>query len=226
MEISNNFLPSEFSSDRFREAPSEGPKELGQEYYLRLMVAQIENQDPFQPMANGEFIAELAQFGTVSGINELKGTVEQLGASLLSNATLSAASLLGKSVLVGGNSFKLGAEGGATGFVESDSFGGTAKVEIFNSFGEPVRELSVDLTEAGANAFEWDGLNDAGEPVEEGVYSFRATLQVGEEELALATQVKNLISSVNVVNTNSNATELGLENGELVSLQDVEQIFQ
>ena len=76
---------------------------LGQSDFLKLMTTQLQNQDPFAPMENAEFIAQMAQFSTVTGITEmgteLKGIAEQLGEFKIATA----ANLLGNSVMIPGN---------------------------------------------------------------------------------------------------------------------------
>ena len=83
--------------------PKDGDEgELGQEEFLRLMITQLENQDPFKPLESGEFLGQLAQFGTVSGLAELQTSFEGLASSLVSNQALQAAGLIGQSVLAEG----------------------------------------------------------------------------------------------------------------------------
>ena len=77
-----------------------GDAELGSADYLTLMVAQIQNQDPFSPMENGQFVAELAQFSTVSGIEDLNQNFSTLAASISSDQTLQASGLIGRDVLL------------------------------------------------------------------------------------------------------------------------------
>ncbi|MEQ8207860.1 MAG: flagellar hook capping FlgD N-terminal domain-containing protein, partial [Woeseia sp.] len=73
--------------------------ELGQEAFMTLMMAQFRNQDPFEPMDNGDFLGQLAQFGTVSGIDELNGAFSGLQSSIQSDQALQAAGLVGRTVL-------------------------------------------------------------------------------------------------------------------------------
>jgi len=88
---------------------------LGQEDFLRLMVAQLRNQNPLQPMENGEFLTQIAQFGTVSGVRQLNAAFEALSESLYSSQALQAASLVGRRVQVPGGEGYL-AEGGGLAF--------------------------------------------------------------------------------------------------------------
>jgi len=83
-----------------RPQPESGRRsELGQEDFMTLMIAQFRNQDPMKPMENGEFLGQLAQFGTVSGIDELHGEFAGLRSSIQSEQALQAANLVGHTVL-------------------------------------------------------------------------------------------------------------------------------
>ena len=90
---------------------SKGNDELGQEDFMALMVAQLENQDPSKPMDNFEFLGQIAQFGMVSGIQELQTGLGSLANALLSNQALQAADLVGRDVVTGSNIGRLPAEG-------------------------------------------------------------------------------------------------------------------
>ncbi len=92
--------------------------ELGQAEFLELMTAQLRFQDPLEPMENGDFLGQIAQFGTVSGINELNTTFNSLNSSFQSNQALQASTLVGRKVLVPSEIGYLGATGGLSGSVE------------------------------------------------------------------------------------------------------------
>ena len=76
---------------------------LGQDDFLQLMTAQLQNQDPFAPMENGDFIAQMAQFSTVSGIEEINQNLQSLSGEMKQTRIATAATLLGQSVLVPGS---------------------------------------------------------------------------------------------------------------------------
>ena len=92
--------------------------ELGQEAFLELMTTQLRNQDPFEPMDNGEFLGQLASFGTVSGIEDLKTEIQKLAGSLTSNQTLQAAGMVGHEVLIPGTHAQLTSGGSIRAAVE------------------------------------------------------------------------------------------------------------
>ena len=89
------------SSDRLKQTVEK--KSLGQEEFLELMMTQLQNQDPLNPAESGEFLSQIAQFGTVNGITELQQSFSTLASSLQSNQALQASTMVGRSVLVESN---------------------------------------------------------------------------------------------------------------------------
>ena len=85
----------QLDSDRFATG-----NELGKDQFLQLLVAQMNNQDPLSPQENGEFIAQLAQFSTVEGIDNLNGSMESLLSGYQSSQALQASSMVGRTVIV------------------------------------------------------------------------------------------------------------------------------
>lgn len=227
MEIgSANLIDSEFSVRRFQDAAAGSRNELGQEDFLQLIVAQIQNQDPFEPVDNGAFIGQLAQFGTVDGVNNLNDAFAEFSQSLLGNQTLNAAGLIGKSVLLEGNQVAVTADEPIEAYVDSSSQSGVATVLITNAAGELVQTKQVSLANPGLNSIEWDGLDSDGNAVPEGTYFLTATVLAGDNEIALPTTVKNKIQSINLNNAGSNSIELGLASGKTILFDEIQQISQ
>lgn len=99
-------------------AAASGTSDLGQQDFLTLMLAQLKNQDPLKPMENGEFLAQLAQFSTVSGIEKVNDTLASLGGGMRDFRIATAANLLGHEVLVPGNIARVGADGTINGVID------------------------------------------------------------------------------------------------------------
>ena len=224
MEIGNSSaLDSQFGVQRFQ-GNRENSKELGQEDFLQLIVAQIQNQDPFEPVENGAFIGQLAQFGTVDGVNNLNDAFAEFSQGFTSNQALNAAALIGKSVEVEGNRVSVTEGEPVTAYVDGTGQVGTALVEIRNAAGVLVQTKEVPLISGGLNSFTWDGLDDQGEQVDDGAYFISASVLAEQGEIALSTTVQTRIESVNLAN--SNAIELGLEGGNTILFNEVRKISQ
>ena len=95
--------------------------QLGQEDFLKLMTTQLQNQDPFAPMENGEFIAQMAQFSTVTGITSMDESLKNVAAKLGETRIATAANMLGHSVLVPGKIARADDDGSVNGVIDLPS---------------------------------------------------------------------------------------------------------
>ena len=197
-------------------------KELGQDQFLELMIAQIKNQDPTKPMDSSEFLGQLAQFGTVSGIQDLQKSFEQMASSLQSNQALMASSLVGRSVLVPGGIGALPVGGALTGSVDLPLSVAELSVTITDAAGQQVRRLTLGGKPAGEVKFSWDGLDDSGAPATPGIYQVRAEAMVDGKNYGVDTSITAQVESVTL--GGANGMLLNLAGLGTVSLADVKQI--
>jgi flagellar basal-body rod modification protein FlgD len=175
---------------------AEVQEQLGQEDFLSLMITQLKNQDPFKPMESGEFLGQLAQFGTVSGLGELKSAFDSLAGSLVSNQSLQAAGLVGRSALVESSSVAIASGQPVAAAVDMPTASGSVKVEIRDATGELVRTIDLGTRPPGLATFTWDGLADDGSAAPGGRYTFAAGFQSEGKIEAAETLVSAPVESV------------------------------
>jgi len=175
---------------------AEGSNDLGQQQFLELMVAQVRNQDPFKPLENGEFLSQIAQFSTVTGIQDLQDSFSSFAGSLSSNQALQASALVGRSVAVNSDIAVLKPGGKVDGAIGLPSDSNAVKVEFFNTAGELVKELPLGAQNGGIVEFSWNGLADSGNPAPAAAYRMVATANIDGEDVALGTLVKDNVESV------------------------------
>ena len=135
--------------------PKTPKSSLGQEDFLKLMTTQLQNQDPFAPMENGEFIAQMAQFSTVTGITEMGETLKDLGDKLDEFRIATASDLLGNSVLVPGNIVRPDKNGEIHGIIDLPSASSETSVSFFDQSGEVVHSIDLGAQGRGLVGFEW-----------------------------------------------------------------------
>lgn len=226
MEIgTTDVLSSEVGLRRFDEGTNDR-SQLGQEDFLQLIVAQVQNQDPFEPTDNGAFIADLASFSSLDGINNLSDSFQAFSTSFNNSQVLNAASLIGQTVTAQGNQFLLEPGQGSEAFVNANGQVGNANVQISNAVGEVVANVTVPLVNPGLNSFNFDGLDESGQPLPAGNYFLSASVPDGETDIGLFTEVSTKIESVNLGGPNSNSVELGLDTGNTTLLDNVTRISQ
>jgi len=170
--------------------------DLGQEDFLHLMITQLKNQDPFKPMESGEFLGQLAQFGTVQGLAGLQTSFDSLSTSLVSNQALQASTLVGRSALATTSTLAVGAGQPVSGAIDVPSSTSAVTIAIRDGLGQTVRTVSLGAQPVGLASFTWDGLDDAGRPVAAGRYSFAASYRSGNEAVAADTLLRAPIDSV------------------------------
>ena len=135
---------------------------LGQQDFLTLMLAQLKTQDPLQPMENGEFLAQLAQFSTVSGIEKVNDTLGSLGEGMRDFRISTAANLLGHEVLVPGNIARAGKDGTINGVVDLPTAASSVTVSYSDATtGTLLHTESYTAQSAGLMGFSWAGLPPA-----------------------------------------------------------------
>jgi flagellar basal-body rod modification protein FlgD len=179
-----------------REAETKADKGLGQDAFLELMITQLKNQDPLKPMESGDFLGQIAQFGTVNGITELQKSFNTLALSLQSNQALQASTMVGREVLIDGKTVQVRDSGAAGIAVELAGDVSDLKLTIADQSGQLVREIRLGAHRAGLSEFEWDGLNANGARVVPGRYTVEAEAIVDGGAVAVPTLIRAPVESV------------------------------
>lgn len=171
--------------------------ELGQAEYFKLMIAQLQNQDPTKPQDGAEYLTQIAQFGTVNGIQELKDSMDLLAGSLSSNQALSAATLIDRQVsFLSDTGYFGGEEEPLTGQVELPQATSQLTLRITDETGATVRTLFMGAQGAGATNFEWDGMDASGNAMPPGRYQVTAEALYGNDVTAVPTLIAGRVESV------------------------------
>lgn len=197
---------------------------LLQEDFLELMVAQLKNQDPMKPMESGDFLGDIAQFGTVSGIQDLQESFAALSDSIYSNQALQASSLVDRSVLVPLDRGVLPSGGALAGVVDLPVSTPQLTVSIHDSAGALVRSISLGAQAAGTPQFQWDGLMDDGSYAAPGTYQVRAEATIDGETTALNPLIEAEVRSVTLGGAGQ-GLQLELENLGTIDFSMVRQIL-
>ncbi len=197
--------------------------ELGQEDFLTLMLAQIKAQDPLKPMENAEFITQMAQFSTVSGVQDLNTAFNDLAGALQINQGLQAATLVGRNAMVEADTLKHGNGDSHTGAVGLTAGASDVRIQVTDSSGSLVREIKLGDQPGGLANFEWDGLDDKGQAVADGNYRFTATASGQDGPIALPTYLAGEVSRVTL--NSSGGAYLELNGLGTVPFGDIRQIL-
>jgi len=190
-------------------ASSSGPasetNQLGQDTFLKLMLAQLKNQDPFKPTDPSEFLGQLAQFSTVSGIRSMQNSMTALTDSMRSNQVLGGTTLVGHDILAASTSAVLNSADPIEGAVQVPDGATSVQLSVTDSSGVLVKRIDVAATE-GLNGFTWDGTNASGARAAPGTYKIEAVANIGGQHQSLETQLVSRVGSVTIDPTTSALT--------------------
>ena len=200
-------------------------KGLGQEQFLKLMTAQMTHQDPTKPMQNGEFLSQMAQFGTVSGIQDLQQSFKDFAASISSDQTLQAASLVGRTVSAPSEEGLLAAGGEIKGTVDLPASSANVNLKILDPLtGDVIRIKSLGGHSAGPVPFVWDGMNDKGNLASPGGYKVQVEASIDGINTVLQTEIQARVESVSM-GSGKNGLQVNLAGLGAVNFNQIKQIL-
>lgn len=189
--------------------------------FLSLLVAQMKNQDPLNPLDNAQVTSQMAQLSTVQGIENMNSSLQALASSMGANQMAQAASLIGRGVLVPGNTLSPAQLQDVVGF-ELSRPADKVTVSIHDAAGGLVRKLDLGPRDVGVNVLAWDGLTDGGTAAPAGEYSFKVdAVQSGQAVSSTALS----LGLVNSVSQNSQGVQLNLAGNKSVGYAEIRQIF-
>jgi flagellar basal-body rod modification protein FlgD len=172
--------------------------ELGLDQFLKIMTTQLQHQDPLEPMDNGEFLGQIAQFGTVTGVENLNESFKSFSDSITSGQAMQAGSLVGRTVLAPTNSGYLQTGATIDGRIELDSSAQNLEVMISDQYGQPVRTISLGSRAGGAVEFSWDGMDSNGQYMPSGTYGVSIMALRGNQYEAVQPQLYSRVDSVSM----------------------------
>jgi flagellar basal-body rod modification protein FlgD len=192
-----------------------------QDRFMKLLITQMKNQDPLNPLDNAQVTSQLAQLSTVTGIDKLNATMGSMMDSYQSSQALQATSLIGHGVLVPGSTTSL-ADGKAVLGMDLPGAADAVSVTIRDSAGNAVRKIDLGAQAAGTLPLGWDGKTDKGVTAANGQYSFEVSASSAGSKLSVTTLSYDQVGSVS---TGAAGTRLNLNGGGTVALTDVREII-
>jgi flagellar basal-body rod modification protein FlgD len=202
--------------------------ELNQEDFLTLMITQLKNQDPFKPMDPAQYVGQLAQFSSVSGLADINKQIGSLTDSLRGNQVLDGAGLIGRTVIAPGNTVYLSAVNGAEargpqGLVDVPAGASAVQLVVKDSTGALISTQALD-PRRGPQAFSWDGTTSGGADAPAGSYRIEVVARVGNENVSLRTSVAARVSSV-ALDPATGSLMLDTDSLGELAMSDVERVL-
>ncbi|HEX4917745.1 MAG TPA: flagellar hook assembly protein FlgD [Limnobacter sp.] len=200
----------------------ENSPEAIQERFMSLLVAQLKNQDPLAPMDNSQVTSQMAQLNTVTGIQNLNATMENMAAQFSANQTVQATSMLGRAILTEGNDIRL-ADGNAAGSIELGQSADTLQVNVLDAQANVIRTLDLGPQGKGVHEFTWDGKDATGASMPNGNYKFEVVAKAAGKDAVVTPLTLSVVQGVR--NAGAEGSKLLTSNGEEVSFSDIKQVY-
>ena len=222
--VQTNAVPADLlaSINGKKKTSEAGSIDAVQDRFMTLLVAQMKNQDPLNPLDNAQVTSQLAQLSTVTGIDKLNSTLNTLMSSYQESQTLQAASMIGRGVLTPGSNVALKDSKALFG-IEFTEPAEQVRVNITDAAGNIVRSLELNNQDVGVVPLAWDGMTNSGSTAPDGMYKF---------EIA-ASRNGNKVSGVNAlsfgevatVSTGAGGIKLNVGGIGTVDMSQVKQIL-
>ncbi|MBL4608022.1 MAG: flagellar hook assembly protein FlgD [Pseudomonadales bacterium] len=166
--------------------------------FMKLMIAQLQNQNPLDPKDGAEFLSQLAQFTQVEGITRLNEQVEGLSNRFSSSQALQATALVGRKVRVETNQSLYTPGGEVTGMAELPASSTNINMTVTDASGRLISQIKLPTSSAGEIPLLWDGTNQDGQKVPEGIYKISVKAGQGGKMVELRTELDSNVNSVTI----------------------------
>lgn len=194
---------------------------LGHADFLKLMTAQMKNQDPFDPVDNTQMVAQMAQFSSLAGITEMGSTLKAIADKLGATSTQDAVSYIGRTVLTEGDTAYGRAAGGIAGAIELSADASNVTVSIADASGQTLHTADLGALKAGIVSYDWDGKTAAGADAGSGPFTVTISANDGGKSVPATGLVWAPVTSVS---TTSGSTVLTLPGIGDIPAGDIRQI--
>jgi flagellar basal-body rod modification protein FlgD len=202
--------------------------ELNQEDFLTLMITQLKHQDPFKPLDPAQYVGQLAQFSSVSGLADMNKQISALTDSLRGNQVLDGAALIGRTIIAPGQDILLpeaapGTTRGPQGVIDVPAGASSVQLVVRDATGALVRTQPLDNAR-GMQAFAWDGTTNSGTAADAGAYRIEVIARVGDENVSLTTSVAARVASV-ALDPATGGLVLDTDSLGEIDMSDVERVL-
>ncbi len=195
--------------------------DAAQDRFLKLLVTQLKNQDPLNPMDNAQLTTQMAQISTVSGIDKLNATLQGMAASFSADRSLQATAMIGRSVLAPTSTLQM-QNGRAQGGVDLPGAADKVVVSIRDGSGQVLHKVDLGPQTAGVLTFQWDGITDSGAGAAPGNYSFSVEAIQGGNKIDAVALGLGVVSGVT---QGKDGVALKVNGMGSVALSDIKQIM-
>jgi len=191
--------------------------DAAQDRFLKLLVAQLNNQDPMNPMDNAQMTSQMAQINTVTGIQQVNDTLKSMAEQFTAMQVLQGSNLVGHDVLLKGNTLAIN-NGRAEGAIDLSARAESVKVEVLSPGGQVVGSMDLGALDVGQHAFTWDASSYA----YGGTPSFRVSATLGGKPIENTALTRATVQSVG---SSNGAMNVQLQDGSSVAYSAIQSVL-
>lgn len=208
----------------YQDHPTRGNADLGKDAFLQLLVTQLTNQDPLNPMEDKEFVAQLTQFSSLEQLTNISEGIEGMADSTQREEQLSSVGYLGKDVRASGDTIAKSGDSISTLYFDLDEPIVGGYVNIFDSGGNILNTLTLGAMQAGTYQVEWDGTDYDGNTAPDGVYYTAMAAEAPDGSAVLVDT--DVAGRVTGIHTDESGTYLRLSDGRVVNFTNVKEVVE
>lgn len=200
-----------------------GNQEMGQQAFLTLFTTQLQNQDPLDPVKNEAFVAQLAQFSQLEATTKMSASMASMASSMQTDRMLAGTGLIGKKVAAPNGSAQLLEGANISGVVAVPTGADKVELDVYDQVGRKVYSQSMGRQAPGEVQLKWDGFNQQGERMPEGLYKVLATVSSFGKITQVPISTPTVVKSV-TFNGTTNELMVEVEGGGSVPLSQVKRV--
>lgn len=206
-----------------KDASKKTNEDMGKQEFLTLFTAQLQNQNPLEPVKNEAFVAQLAQFSQLEALTNMQGSLDSFVSSMSAERMLGSASLIGKKVAVTDTPTQLDSGASMDASIDLPMGASGVQLSVFDSQGRLVQELTAGPQTPGTTPLTWNGKDAADNPVPSGLYRLSAKAVVNGQTTDVPVST---LSTVRAIATNpaDGSVNVEVDGGRTMLLSDVRRV--
>lgn len=204
-------------------AKSKSSEEMGKQDFLALFTAQLQNQNPLEPVKNEAFVAQLAQFSQLEALTNMQTSLDGFVTSMSSERMLNSASLIGKKVAMTDSPSMLTSGGTVDGSIDLPMGASGIQVNVHDSQGRLVQELIAGPQLPGTMPISWNGKDAADNPVPTGMYRLSASAVVNGQTTTVPVSTLSTVRAI-ATNPSDGSVSVEVDGGKTMLLADVKRV--
>ena len=220
---SSSLLKNVSRYEDVKEAAKKTNEDMGKQEFLTLFTAQLQNQNPLEPVKNEAFVAQLAQFSQLEALTNMQTSLDGFVKSMSGERMLGSAALIGKKVSVTNTPTELTTGGKIEGNIDLPTGASSVQMRVIDSQGRLVQELNAGPQLPGSAPIGWNGMDAAGKPAPSGMYLLSATAVVNGKSVPVPV---NTLSTVRAITSNptDGSVSVEVDGGKTLLLTDVKRV--